>query len=424
MELHSFSTLQIHNIDKYKFPSPNDLLEFFGRFGALTHISIEPQLGGLMSSGEESTSAKAQPGGVFQAKITYFLEDNAQKGLAALHNLRHGKYRLFITPERTKRLLYPAYVPPWQKSQEFFANAAVAVLRNTPGIDASNVDRAKQAMDEHQSHEPFITYVPQFHEIPSELRYLMDTTAKFVASHGQQFEEAIRRAEKENELFGLFLSDEISQFFSNDDKEMDAFVQKCRTYYHWRVFSFLNGDSLRSWRSAPYQPVYGGPVVFPPENKSNQENVASKPHVDEALAEGTRNTLFALLRFINTTNESVATVSNFVIQCADRMADVVEILKDSMEIPETPAEKFLARLYVLNDVLHNAQTWGDQTSLPVKKFIGQFRPHIKCIIRHAYNTADRLDGTNAVATMRTKIDAVIRTWAEACFFPEMNLDEV
>jgi U2-associated protein SR140 len=44
----------------------------------------------------------------------------------------------------------------------------------------------------------------------------------------------------------------------------------------------------------------------------------------------------------------------FALDNADAAADVVEVLEESLTLPETPPATKLARLFLVNDILHNS----------------------------------------------------------------------
>lgn len=44
----------------------------------------------------------------------------------------------------------------------------------------------------------------------------------------------------------------------------------------------------------------------------------------------------------------------FALDNADAAADVVEVLEEALTLPETPPATKLARLFLVNDILHNS----------------------------------------------------------------------
>jgi len=51
-------------------------------------------------------------------------------------------------------------------------------------------------------------------------------------------------------------------------------------YYRWRLYSLLNGDSLRSWRAAPFVMITGSAAWVPPpmmgESEQSNRTAASR----------------------------------------------------------------------------------------------------------------------------------------------------
>eukprot|EP01035_Chromulina_nebulosa_P021171 gene21171-27429_t len=80
--------------------------------------------------------------------------------------------------------------------------------------------------------------------------YLIDTLAKVVAVDGDQIEKIIKQREESNPNFTfLRISDSLEGW-----------------YYRWRTYSYIMGDSDRTWRTKPFQLMPGGTFIIPPPN--------------------------------------------------------------------------------------------------------------------------------------------------------------
>lgn len=88
-------------------------------------------------------------------------------------------------------------------------------------------------------------------ELPSdkEAKWLVDRLARYVATDGLQFENAVRMRETNNKAYS-FLFEPHSPL---------------GLYYRWRVYSLVMGDNECSWRVKPFQMTSGGPMWYPPK---------------------------------------------------------------------------------------------------------------------------------------------------------------
>jgi len=123
---------------------------------------------------------------------------------------------------------------------------------------APNVELAQDKMVEplpsqipHQTSEPSLP-VQYKVKIPDEIltKNIIDTLSSVVVQlrAGIQLELMLKVRQQGNPLFS-FLSEPLSDL---------------GLYYHWRVYSLLNNDTLLKWRTEPFQIILNGPIWFPP----------------------------------------------------------------------------------------------------------------------------------------------------------------
>ncbi|GMF25394.1 unnamed protein product [Phytophthora lilii] len=99
-------------------------------------------------------------------------------------------------------------------------------------------------------------------EIPLDecMKRRINHLARYVASDGLQFENAIRMREANNKADYGFLFEPQSPL---------------GLYYRWRVYSFAMGDDEHSWREKPFQMTAEGPVWMPPKMPYESEKRGS-----------------------------------------------------------------------------------------------------------------------------------------------------
>ena len=166
-------------------------------------------------------------------------------------------------------------------------------------------------------------------------RVLMDKVAAYVVKYGKQFELGIAAREVDNPCFGFLRT---------------PYTSKEHTYYKWRLYSMLRGDTLQKWRTAPFQMFLGGAVWIPPPCTGEFLPQLSR------LNDAKREELFGVLRGMDSAVGSVRDAMIFCLDNAKFAGDIVHILYDSMSLYGTPWRVRVSRLYVLSDVLFNASS--------------------------------------------------------------------
>ena len=352
--------LFIDNVDLREIPNENALAKLFGQYGALCHVRLIKR---------ESLRATAF--------VNYLRFEDAAKALNNLDSLRVGSHRLRVEwAKSTPKVSLPVYVPKWQEKADYIRALA---LKN-----------------------PNQVVVPEFNTLLPEARYLMDMTAQAVAKHGPVFEAIIMKREADNTAFKMFLEAPEGN--------------PCRVYYQWRVYSLLQGDTLTEWRTAPFQIFHDGPVWFPPPCDVNKHLLAERPSVAASLSDIEREELFKVLRKVTTTVSDVFAVSSFILERPHVMSDTIEILVDSLTGDKTSFPLRLARLYVINDVLHN----GRQNH-QLRSFIGALQPKLPEIMKALYGGAMKAQDQQKALQL---VDATVQTWEKSLVYPSAFVCEL
>jgi len=230
-------------------------------------------------------------------------------------------------------------------------------------------------------------------------RFVIDTLADYVSVDGSDFEQAVMEKEKNNpEYFFLY------------DLESAG-----HAYYRWRLYSLMQGDSLRSWRIAPFVMVAGSARWLPPPMTSESQGAPltaaqggggrskdrSKP-----LSETQRDRFEDMLRGITLERESIREAMAFCLDNADSAQEIVEILTEALTLPETPAVLKVARLFLVSDVLHNS-------TAPVKN-ASNFRTRLQESMPDIFESLSECyracDSRITQETLRRYILRVLRVW--------------
>lgn len=197
--------------------------------------------------------------------------------------------------------------------------------------------------------------------IPTEkpLLNLIHRVIEFVVREGPMFEAELMNREAKNPMFS-FLFDNQSQ---------------AHVYYRWRLFSVLHGDHPSKWRTKEFVMFKGGSKWIPPIHNLYQRGMpeellpkddefklkCSSPDLEEDKSDGKRGQLGEvsrekmedMLRTLTPERTKISDLMVFCIEHADACEEIIECITDSLCIPETPLHKKIARLFLLNDILHN-----------------------------------------------------------------------
>ncbi|KAF9212697.1 hypothetical protein BGZ59_006439 [Podila verticillata] len=234
---------------------------------------------------------------------------------------------------------------------------------------------------------------------------------------GHEFEQALIAKEAHNPSFS-FLTD---------------FKSPEHIYYRWKLFSLSQGDTTTRWRTEPFKMVDGGPVWVPPmmpftDEVFEEDEKLLDAHEDEfekapikgKLSRGARGFFEAQLRLLSSQRRSIGRAMMFCMQHADAAEEIVDILVESMVLPNTPQPVRLARLHLISDVLHNC-------SVPLPN-VWKFRSALEVqlpIVFEALNEIYRsFDARLKAEQFRRQIANVLAVWENWIVFPQTYIDNL
>lgn len=214
-------------------------------------------------------------------------------------------------------------------------------------------------------------------QIPEDpvLKETIDALAFYVALEGEAFEISIRGPEH---FLGI---DPLPFLYEN--------CSPSAIYYRWRTYAFVMGDDVLRWRETPYQIVPGGPWWTPPSCSAKTGHRSDSPDLEavkkkvreleeeerrrfegltgaqiervkservdrvHALSRDNAEQLSSILLDLSISNNSVKEAMGFAFDHADAASEVIETIKSSLLAPGSAVSK-VAKLYLLNDILHNS----------------------------------------------------------------------
>jgi U2-associated protein SR140 len=150
------------------------------------------------------------------------------------------------------------------------------------------------------------------------------------------------------------------------------------TYYRWKIHSLRQGNTMRVWKTDPFQLIPGGSVWIPPPCEHSKPVVARRVDPTASAVASTTSSASSsnggstsgrpsgalnpdlaeefesMLRTITIDRRLISDAMVFAISHANCAHDVVEISVDSLVLSETPIPRKLARLFFISDVLYNS----------------------------------------------------------------------
>ncbi|KAG0046139.1 U2 snRNP-associated SURP domain-containing protein [Gryganskiella cystojenkinii] len=234
---------------------------------------------------------------------------------------------------------------------------------------------------------------------------------------GYEFEQALIEKESHNPSFSFLVDFKSSEHI----------------YYRWKLYSLMQGDTTTRWRTEPFKMVQGGPVWVPPLMQFTDEVFeederlvdAHEEEFEKAAAKGTlsrgaRAFFEAQLRLMTSTRRSIGKGMMFCMLHADAADEIVDVLVNSMLLPNTPHAVRIARLYLISDILHNCSV-----PLPsVWKFRSALESKLPQIFE-AFNAVYRnIDARLKAEQFRRQVSNILAVWENWIVFPQTYIDNL
>ncbi|KAG0356558.1 hypothetical protein BC939DRAFT_460171 [Gamsiella multidivaricata] len=238
-----------------------------------------------------------------------------------------------------------------------------------------------------------------------------------VLANGHEFEQALIDKEPHNPVFAFLV----------DHKSLE------HTYYRWKLFSMMQGDTAVRWRTEPFKMVEGGPIWVPPlmtftDEVFEEDERLMEAHEDEfekgrvkgTLSRGARSYFEAQLRMLTIQRRSIGRAMMFCMKHADAADEIVDVIASSMVLPGTPQPTRLARLYLISDILHNCSV-----PLPnVWKFRSAFEVKLPAIFEALNAIYRSIEARLKAEQFRRQISGVLAIWENWIVFPQEYIDNL
>lgn len=227
---------------------------------------------------------------------------------------------------------------------------------------------------------------------------------EFVVREGPMFEAMIMNREINNPMFRFL--------FENQSP--------AHTYYRWKVFTILQGDSPYKWRTEEFRMFKNGSIWKPPplnpytqgmpdELVDKDENQIKKGQ----LTDSQRDRLEDMLRELTPERSKVGEAMVWCLDHAESAEEIVECITESLSILETPIPKKIARLFLVSDILFNSSAKVPNASF-FRKF---FQVKLPDIFKDIHETYIKIDSRLKAEQFKQKVMCCFRAWEDWAVYP-------
>ncbi|EAN32104.1 RNA recognition motif family protein [Theileria parva strain Muguga] len=187
-------------------------------------------------------------------------------------------------------------------------------------------------------------YVPT----PQYKKRIIDLTSKYVSESGKDFEEVIMKNEPRNGLFSF-----VFDRFTPDS-----------VYYRWRVYSLVQGDTMRDWNKNMFKISNFGKSYIPPNQSTTHDTApAHSLHSSSVIQNGNvilseekKNEFDSILRGVTSVRNDICNAMLFVINNSESAYHLTDLLFNYFNDPNTNVQQKISILYVISDVLYNSSS--------------------------------------------------------------------
>ncbi|CAD6189059.1 unnamed protein product [Caenorhabditis auriculariae] len=358
-----------------------DLLLSFGSFGPLASVKI------LYPKNEEENRrpficafvafmSRADVDRVLQLTKVLIIRDVAVR--IALGRPIAIPAKPYYVPSALKKLQIPDAPTNLPFNARPLLNDAVRFLQDFGGFPPIN-EFPGQDHPAHEAYYKMLRNATVRVVIPTDRRLLrlINRMAVYVVTEGPIFEAMIMKQEFKNPIF---------RFLYNNH-------HPAHTYYRWKIFSLMQGDTETLWRKEKFRMFDEGSWWLPPtptndlyqvmpkslyytscirtnperwcgvkkiEEKKIEPEITESPEKKRMLIKDknlmsrkNRRRLESKLRELVPEQKKIGEAMVWCIEHAQFSKEICECLYESLTLDETPLNKKIARLYLINDILAN-----------------------------------------------------------------------
>ncbi|XP_011875539.1 PREDICTED: U2 snRNP-associated SURP motif-containing protein isoform X3 [Vollenhovia emeryi] len=358
------------------------LMEIFGKYGPLASIKI------MWPRSDEEKARQRNCG-----FVAFMSRKDGERALKNLNGRDIMQYEMKLGWGKSVPIPpYPIYIPP-----------ALMEITQPPPPSGLPFNAQPHRRDRHKVLQNAVVKVV----IPTErnLVMLIHRMVEFVIREGPMFEAMIMNRELNNPMF-RFLFENYSP---------------AHTYYRWKLYSILQGDVQKEWRTEDFRMFKGGSVWRPPPiNPWTQGMPDELIEMEErqeprrgSLSNSQRDRLEDLLRNISPERIKVAEAMVFCIEHAEAAEEICDCISESLSILQTPVNKKIARLYLISDILHNCGVKVTNATIYRKAF----ETRLLDIFNEVHQAYKQFDSRLKAEGFKVRVMRMFRAWEDWAVYP-------
>ncbi|CAK9832892.1 U2 snRNP-associated SURP motif-containing protein [Anthophora retusa] len=378
------------------------LMEIFGKYGPLASIKI------MWPRSDEEKARQRNCG-----FVAFMSRKDGERALKNLNGRDIMQYEMKLGWGKSVPIPpYPIYIPPAlmeitqpppPSGLPFNAQPHRRDRHKIPRI--RNVQTAD--VQEKENFEKVLQNAVVKVVIPTErnLVMLIHRMVEFVIREGPMFEAMIMNRELNNPMF-RFLFENYSP---------------AHIYYRWKLYSILQGDGQKEWRTEDFRMFKSGSVWRPPPiNPWTQGMPDELIEMEErqeprrgSLSNSQRDRLEDLLRSISPERIKVAEAMVFCIEHAEAAEEICDCISESLSILQTPVNKKIARLYLISDILHNCGVKVNNATIYRKAF----ETRLLDIFNEVHQAYKQFDSRLKAEGFKVRVMRMFRAWEDWAVYP-------
>lgn len=382
------------------------LMEVFGKYGPLASIKI-------MWPRSDEEKARGRNCGF----VAYMSRKDGERALRCLNGkdvmqyemkLGWGKgvpippFPIYIPPK-----LLALTMPPPPSGLPFNAQPSPREKHKLPKSKTSELSPEEEERLNKVLNQSIVKVV-----VPTDRNLLMliHHMIEFVIREGPMFEAMIMNKEINNPMFRFL--------FENQSP--------AHIYYRWKLFSMLQGDSTKEWRTEEFRMFKGGSIWRPPPMNPFVNGMPDELVEDEVdVRKGTlsvtqRERLEDLLRNITPERLKVAEGMVFCIEHADAAEEICECILESLSNLSTVLYKKVGRLYLVSDILHNCGVKISNASF----FRKALETRLVRIFEETRKTYENIESRIKAEGFRTRVMQILKAWSDWAIYPKEFLIKI
>ncbi|OUC39512.1 hypothetical protein D917_05242 [Trichinella nativa] len=401
--------------------SENEIRELFGKFGPLASVKV------LWPRSDEDRHKSRLTG-----FVAFMTRKDAQRAFSALKGvILHGQEIKLSWGKPVTIPVYPVYVPdammkmiapPPRSGLPFNAQPRRkdrdAYTWPLPEDLMEPEDPVQQKMWRKMIKNAVVKVV-----IPTDrpLLCIIHRMIEFVVREGPLFEAMIMAKENKNPMYS-FLFDNTSA---------------AHTYYRWKLFSILQGDSPAKWKTKKFRMFQNGSYWQPPPLNFFHNGMPEELYLENERISGHCSTeegggdssnfkskrgqlcsaeLVALEKLLEKLTMERSRVGDAMVWCvehSDFAEHIVSVIADNIENEDTVLPKKIALLYLLSDILANCFA----EVMNVSYYRTHIENRLEGIFRKLHDSYKNISARLRAEQFRQRIANCCKMWEDTAVYP-------